>query len=152
MRLANYVILIIISNILYLGCSSSSESWYEEAKARMKKGDLITAREAIEKALEKNPGYSEAYNLRGVINFQEKKIEEAILDYQKSVDLKPSNYLGQLNLTAALMEKNAWNDAVYPIEKLSKLPQIQVRDIYKEESSEQLYIKSTFPNKTLKPA
>jgi Tfp pilus assembly protein PilF len=43
----------------------------------MKKGDLMTAREAIEKALEKNPGYSEAYNLRGVINFQEKKIEEA---------------------------------------------------------------------------
>jgi tetratricopeptide (TPR) repeat protein len=121
MRLANYIILIIISNILYLGCSSSAESWYEEAKARMKKGDLITAREAIEKALEKNPGYSEAYNLRGVINFQEKKIEEAILDYQKSVDLKPSNYLGQLNLAAAFMEKNAWKDAVNPIEKAVKI-------------------------------
>ena len=81
MRLSHYIFLIIISYIITLGCSSSADSWYEEAKSRMKKGDLITAREAIEKALEKNPGYSEAYNLRGVINFQEKKIEEAIADY-----------------------------------------------------------------------
>lgn len=121
MRFAHYIILFIISNILSLGCSSSAESWFEQAKARMKKGDLITAREAIEKALDKNPGYSEAYNLRGVINFQEKKIDEAILDYQKSVDLKPSNYLGQLNLAAAFMEKNAWKNAVMPINKAIQL-------------------------------
>lgn len=121
MRLAHYIILFIISSILALGCSSSAESWFEEAKARMKKGDLITAREAVEKALEKNPGYSEAYNLRGVINFQEKKIDDAILDYQKSVDLKPSNYLGQLNLASAFMEKNAWKDALAPIDKAIQL-------------------------------
>ena len=121
MRIASYIILFIISSILSIGCSSSAESWFEEAKARMKKGDLITAREAVEKALEKNPGYSEAYNLRGVINFQEKKIDDAILDYQKSVDLKPSNYLGQLNLASALMEKNAWKDAVSPIDKAIQL-------------------------------
>jgi len=121
MRIASYIILFIISSILSIGCSSSAESWFEEAKARMKKGDLITAREAVEKALEKNPGYSEAYNLRGVINFQEKKIDDAILDYQKSVDLKPSNYLGQLNLASAFMEKNAWKDAVSPIDKAIQL-------------------------------
>lgn len=121
MRLAHYIILFIISSILTLGCSSSAESWFEEAKARMGKGDLITARAAIQKAIEKNPGYSEAYNLRGVINFQEKKIDEAILDYQKSVDLKPSNYLGQLNLASAFMEKNGWKDALAPIEKAVKI-------------------------------
>ena len=66
MRLANYVILIIISNILYLGCSSSSESWYEEAKARMKKGDLITAREAIEKALQALKDAHKAEDLAGI--------------------------------------------------------------------------------------
>ena len=121
MRIASHIILFIISSILSIGCSSSAESWFEEAKARMKKGDLITAREAVEKALEKNPGYSEAYNLRGVINFQEKKIDDAILDYQKSVDLKPSNYLGQLNLASAFMEKNAWKDAVNPIDKAIQL-------------------------------
>jgi len=121
MRIASYIILFIISSILSLGCSSSAESWFEEAKTRMKKGDLITAREAVEKALEKNPGYSEAYNLRGVINFQEKKIDEAILDYQKSVDLKPSNYLGQLNLASSFMEKNAWKDALSPIDKAIQL-------------------------------
>lgn len=117
MRLVQFIILFTISSILSLGCSSSAESWLEEAKSRMKKGDLITAREAIEKALSKNPGYSEAYNLRGVISFQEKKIDEAILDYQKSVDLKPSNYLGQLNLASAFMEKNAWKEALNPIDK-----------------------------------
>jgi tetratricopeptide (TPR) repeat protein len=121
MRLAQYIFLFLLANVLSLGCSSSAESWFEAAKARMKKGDLITAREAVEKALVKNPGYSEAYNLRGVINFQEKKIEEAILDYQKSVDLKPSNYLGQLNLASAFMEKNAWNGSVNPIEKAIKI-------------------------------
>jgi Tfp pilus assembly protein PilF len=46
---------------LATACSSDAESWFEEAKARLQNGETLSAKEAIKKALEKNPGYAEAY-------------------------------------------------------------------------------------------
>jgi len=71
-------------------CSTSGEAWLEEAKTRFGKGESVSAKEALEKALEKNPGLAEAYNLRGVILFQEKNYPEAEAAYRKAIELKPS--------------------------------------------------------------
>jgi Tfp pilus assembly protein PilF len=57
--------LFILCAFLAWQCSNSADAWLEQAKERLKKGELISARESIEKAIEKNPGYAEAYNLRG---------------------------------------------------------------------------------------
>ena len=78
--------LFILYAFLALQCSNSADAWLEQAKERLKKGEFISARESIEKAIEKNPGYAEAYNLRGVIHFQEKKLVEAEQDYAKAVE------------------------------------------------------------------
>mgnify|MGYP000185384220 CR=1 FL=1 len=110
-------------SILYLSllfvwaCSTSGEAWLEEAKTRLQKGETVSAKEALQKAIEKNPGLAEAYNLRGVILFQEKNYPEAEAAYRKAIELKPSLYTAQLNLGAVLMEQGVWDKALAPTDK-----------------------------------
>lgn len=64
--------ILLVSLAFAWACSTSGEAWLDEAKARLKKGETVSAKEALQKAIEKNPGLAEAYNLQGVILFQEK--------------------------------------------------------------------------------
>lgn len=105
---------LLFSILLFFQCSSSEETWLNEAKSRLGKGELKPALEAVNKALEKNPGYAEAYNLKGVILFQQKEIEDAETNYKKALELKPSYYQATLNLVAVKMENNDWTNA-YPL-------------------------------------
>ena len=111
---------LLISAFLLFQCNSSEETWLNEAKTRLEKGELKPALDAINKALDKNPGYAEAYNLKGVILFQEKNFSEAEMNYQKALELKPSFYQANLNLVAVKMEKNDWENALPLIEKAAK--------------------------------
>ena len=43
-------------SLFLLACSSDADSWLQEAKSRLQKGETVSAKEAIKKALEKNPG------------------------------------------------------------------------------------------------
>jgi tetratricopeptide (TPR) repeat protein len=113
--------LFLISIFTFLACSSSSDAWLVEAKTRLKKGELISAKEAIEKALEKNPGLAEAYNIKGVIAFQEKDFESAEKNYLKATELKPSLYEAQLNLASVRMETLQWKKALIPAEQAVKI-------------------------------
>jgi tetratricopeptide (TPR) repeat protein len=113
--------LIFTSILLFFACDSSSDAWLIEAKSRLKKGELVSAKEAIEKSLEKNPGSAEAYNIKGVIAFQEKDYESAEKNYLKSTELKPSFYEAQLNLTAVRMETLQWQKALIPAQIAVKI-------------------------------
>ncbi len=108
-------------SLLLLACSSDADSWLQEAKSRLQKGETVSAKEAIKKALEKNPGLAEAYNLQGVIAFQEKSWDEARTNYQKAIELKPSLYSAQMNLGALEMEQGIWAKALAPTEAAIKL-------------------------------
>ncbi len=81
------ILALLVSCVFLLSCSSSADSWLEEAKNRLKKGESVSAKEAIKKALEANPGLAEAYNLQGVIAFQEKNWTDARSNYQKAIEL-----------------------------------------------------------------
>ncbi|MFM2442645.1 MAG: hypothetical protein RL449_1287, partial [Bacteroidota bacterium] len=61
--------ILFLSLFITWACSTSGEAWLEEAKARLQKGEAVSAKEALQKAIEKNPGLAEAYNLQGVILF-----------------------------------------------------------------------------------
>ena len=104
-----------------IGCDSSSDAWVTEAKTRLKKNEIISAKDAIEKALQKNPGSAEAYNLKGVIDFQEKNYKEAEINYEKAVEIKPSFYEAQLNLAAVRMETLQWKKALIPVQNAIKI-------------------------------
>lgn len=111
----------LITFLTMAACSSSSDAWLEEAKSRLKKGELISAKEAIDKSLEKNPGLAEAYNIKGVIAFQEKDFESAEKNYLKATELKPSFYQAQLNLAAVRMETLQWDKALIPAQQAVKV-------------------------------
>ncbi len=115
------ILTLVCFSLLVLACSSDAETWLQEAKNRLQKGESISAKEAIKKALEKNPGLAEAYNLQGVIAFQEKSWDEARTNYQKAIELKPSLYTAQLNLGALEMEQGNWQAALAPTEAAVKL-------------------------------
>ena len=110
-------LILLISLCIAWACSTSGEAWLDEAKARLKKGETVSAKEALQKAIEKNPGLAEAYNLQGVILFQEKNYPEAEAAYRKAIELKPSLYTAQLNLGAVLMEQGVWDKALAPTDK-----------------------------------
>lgn len=107
--------------ILTLSCSSDADSWLEEAKKRLKAGETVSAKEAIKKAIDKNPGLAEAYNLQGVILFQEKDFVGAEAQYRKAIELKPSLVQAQLNLGALFMETGKWQEAFLPSNEAVKL-------------------------------
>jgi Tfp pilus assembly protein PilF len=111
----------ILFSLLTLSCSSDADSWLEGAKKRLKAGETVSAKEAIKKAIEKNPGLAEAYNLQGVILFQEKDLAGAEIQYRKAIELKPSLVQAQLNLGALLMENGKWKDAFLPTNEAVKL-------------------------------
>ena len=105
---------LILLSFLTFSCSSDADSWLEEAKKRLKAGETVSAKEAIQKAITKNPGLAEAYNLQGVILFQEKDFVGAETQYRKAIELKPSLVQAQLNLGALLMENGKWQEAFQP--------------------------------------
>jgi tetratricopeptide (TPR) repeat protein len=115
------IIGILISLFLFSQCKSSDETWLNEAKIRLEKGELKSALDACNKALEKNPGYAEAYNLKGVILFQQKNIKEAELNYAQALRIKPSYYQASLNLVSVKMEKNDWKNALPIILQTEKM-------------------------------
>ncbi len=117
MRFTYFILLCILS----ISCSSDADSWLEEAKKRLKAGENVSAKEAIQKAIDKNPGLAEAYNLQGVILFQEKDFVGAEAQYRKAIELKPSLVQAQLNLGALFMENGKWKEAFLPTNEAVKL-------------------------------
>ncbi len=110
-----------VTLFLFIQCNSSEETWLKEAKSRLEKGELKPALDACNKALEKNPGFAEAYNLKGVIYFQQKNLKEAENNYQEAIRLKPSYYQANLNLVSVKMEINDWKNALPVILKTEKI-------------------------------
>jgi len=115
--------LTIIFTVFFImnGCNSSSDAWISEAKNRLKKNEILSAKEAVEKALQKNPGSAEAYNIKGVIDFQEKNYKGAEENYEKAIEIKPSFYEAQLNLAAVRMETLQWQKALIPAQIAVKI-------------------------------
>jgi tetratricopeptide (TPR) repeat protein len=71
-----------------LGALVPAEEWVRRAKA-VKEKDPAAAVALYGKALEKNPGYAEAYSLRGGALLLKGEFGPAMADLQKSVELKP---------------------------------------------------------------
>jgi len=65
-------LILLISLCIAWACSTSGEAWLDEAKARLKKGETVSAKEALQKAIEKNPGLAEAITYKGSFYFKKK--------------------------------------------------------------------------------
>lgn len=82
-------------------------------------GDPRAALAEVESSLKTDPSNAEAHNFRGLVLFLPpfRQREEAIAEYRKSIELDPKNADAKVNLGAALMAMERWEEAMAPLDE-----------------------------------
>lgn len=98
--------------------------------AYIKKGDYASAKAKLEKAIQQNPRNAAAHGTKALLNIKLKQTEEADNDFQKAVDLDPTNSAIRNNYGTFLCQQNrveaaeqqflaAVKDPLYPTPEFS---------------------------------
>lgn len=115
---------------------SSYSLLIDEANIYYKAGDNAKFKERLEEAIRLNPTEPTLYYNVGVMNMDQKNIDEAIKNFEKAIELKPDYADAYNNIGAAIIEKAApiieeMNKSLADFKKYDKL-QVQQFDIYKK--------------------
>ncbi len=108
----------------------------DEANIYYKAGDNAKFKVRLEEAISLNPTEPTLYYNVGVMNMDQKNIDEAIKNFKKAVELKPDYADAYNNIGAAIIEKAApiieeMNKSLSDFKKYDKL-QAQQFEIYKQ--------------------
>lgn len=108
----------------------------DEANIYYKAGDNAKFKERLEEAIRLNPTEPTLYYNVGVMNMDQKNIEEAIKNFEKAIELKPDYGDAYNNIGAAIIEKAApiieqMNKSLSDFKKYDQL-QAQQFDIYRK--------------------
>lgn len=108
----------------------------DEANIYYKAGDNAKFKERLEEAIRLNPTEPTLYYNVGVMNMDQKNIDEAIKNFEKAIELKPDYADAYNNIGAAIIEKAApiidqMNKSLSDFKKYDKL-QAQQFEIYKQ--------------------
>jgi len=108
----------------------------DEANIYYKAGDNAKFKERLEEAIRLNPTEPTLYYNVGVMNMDQQKIDEAIKNFEKAIELKPDYSDAYNNIGAAIIEKTKpiieeMNKSLSDFKKYDKL-QAQQFAIYKE--------------------
>lgn len=108
----------------------------DEANIYYKKGDNVGFTDRLQQAIELNPTEPTLYYNVGVMNMDQKKIDEAISYFEKAIELKPNYVDAYNNIGAAMIEKaepiiEEMNKSLSDFDKYDKL-QAQQLEIYKK--------------------
>ncbi|RRB02955.1 tetratricopeptide repeat protein [Larkinella rosea] len=82
---------ILISLCFFQSCTSS-EAKLAEARKLMQQGKFREAIQPLNQAIDADGGNFEAFNSRGVAHYELKDYENALLDYEQAIQLKPDFY------------------------------------------------------------
>jgi tetratricopeptide (TPR) repeat protein len=115
---------------------SSYSLLIDEANIYYKAGDNAKFKERLEEAIRLNPTEPTLYYNVGVMNMDQKNIDEAIKNFEKAIELKPDYADAYNNIGAAIIEKAApiideMNKSLADFKKYDKL-QAQQFEIYKQ--------------------
>lgn len=115
---------------------SSYSLLIDEANLYYKAGDNAKFKERLEEAIRLNPTEPTLYYNVGVMNMDQKNIDEAIKNFEKAIELKPDYADAYNNIGAAIIEKAApiidqMNKSLADFKKYDKL-QVQQFEIYKQ--------------------
>ncbi|MFO7672295.1 MAG: tetratricopeptide repeat protein [Lutibacter sp.] len=115
---------------------SSYSLLIDEANIYYKAGDNAKFKERLEEAIRLNPTEPTLYYNVGVMNMDQKNIDEAIKNFEKAIELKPDYADAYNNIGAAIIEKAApiideMNKSLSDFKKYDKL-QAQQFEIYKQ--------------------
>ncbi|HEY9169497.1 MAG TPA: tetratricopeptide repeat protein [Lutibacter sp.] len=108
----------------------------DEANIYYKAGDNTKFKERLEEAISLNPTEPTLYYNVGVMNMDQKNIDEAIKNFEKAIELKPDYADSYNNIGAAIIEKAApiieqMNKSLADFKKYDKL-QVQQFEIYRK--------------------
>lgn len=121
-KIAAYVIIIILflaaANIY---AQSSDKEAYDKAGDYINKGMIDAALVEVDKAIQINPGYAEAYFRRGIINFDKNNLNQAILDYSKSIELNPNNVDAYCQRALVYETSALYNEAISDYDKALRI-------------------------------
>ncbi|MBD2387513.1 tetratricopeptide repeat protein, partial [Cylindrospermum sp. FACHB-282] len=73
-------------------------------------------------AIQLNPNYADAYNNLGIALGNQKKLDEAVVAFQKAIQLNPNYGLAYNNLGVALSQQKKLDQAVVAFQKALSLP------------------------------
>jgi len=108
----------------------------DEANIYYSKGDEAKFKEKLEEAIEMNPTEPTLYYNVGVMNMNQGKTDEAIVNFKKAIELKPDYADAYNNVGAAIIDKTKpiieeMNKSLSDFDKYDKL-QAQQLAIYKD--------------------
>ena len=85
--------------------------YYNRGSAYTEKGELDTAIQDYNKAIELNPEFPEAYYNRGSAYTEKGELDTAIQDFSTAIDLKHENAIAYINRVWVWLLLNEWENA-----------------------------------------
>ncbi|OOP56639.1 MAG: hypothetical protein AYP45_08000 [Candidatus Brocadia carolinensis] len=86
-------------------------------KIFLAQGKYTEACNECEQAIEKNPDYTDAYNIWGLALYSQKKYDEAIEKYQKAIEKNPDYAIAYNNWGLALYSQKKYDEAIEKYQK-----------------------------------
>jgi Flp pilus assembly protein TadD len=80
--------------------STSAAAHYFLARIAREENDLDPALALVNKALQAEPNYADAWAERGLLHLRKRELDAAEMALRHSLELEPDNYLGNLHLLA----------------------------------------------------
>lgn len=98
-----------------------STAYYYKGAVLLATGDTLAALQNFEKSLSFDPKFTDVYEKRGQLYFEQNKYSLSDADYKKLVDLKPANPMGFMGLGRNAFKRNDYNEAISNYNKVINL-------------------------------
>ncbi len=95
----------------------SAQEYYREGIFYTKQNKFEEAIMALEKAVELEPGYGNAYNALGVIYYQQKQYGKAAEQYLLAIESDPNDVKARTNLALTYQKQQAYQKAVEQLQQ-----------------------------------
>lgn len=126
----SFLIILIISCILFLGCSNPRKAFTEIEKGidLAYRSRFKEAEACFDKAIKYDKNSYEAYFRRGTAKFNQNRWDEAITDYMKAIELKPDYADPYFNLGRVYSYRNDHDKACFFYKKAEEYGRANMND------------------------
>src|SRR5438552_11835610 len=109
---------------------SAARSYLASAQKALAAGDSATALEKLNRAVQADPNFAQAYLLLGLTEFQGGQTAKSIRHYKRALKLQPRSYTGHYNLALAYLRERNFQDARAELEQAVSLDARQADAAY----------------------
>lgn len=121
----NFILHLLVIGFLLNGCQTekqrSADEWFKQGLSFAKTQHYENAINAYNKALEKNPRYTEAYNHRGIAWSKKDRYDKAIADFSKAIEIRPRYAEAYNNRGVVRAKKGDYNKGITDFNRSLKI-------------------------------